>query len=199
MSRSHHILCLLLAATALAPDLAMSQQTSKRDEPGSFLVQLAYLKTEVPSGRSSTCIAVFPDGHFHLEKNWRLTVTVGSGSEMFEGSLSDESLRSLTTILAMDDLKKLKINEPPPEAPPAPFERHSETEIVRAVIPRQEETQNLSLVGFGFLPEQHPKPLPAAVNPLVQWIQKATKQIERQKTSIVKSGKPVDCWLPTTP
>jgi TonB family protein len=118
---------------------------------------------------------------------------------MFEGSLSDESLRSLTTILAMDDLKKLKINELPPEAPPAPFETYSETEIVRAVIPRQEETQNLSLVGLGFLPEQHPKPLPVAVNPLIQWIRKATKQTERQKTSIVKSGKPVDCWLPTTP
>jgi hypothetical protein len=151
VSRSHRILCLLLAATALAPDLAVSQQTSKRNEPGSFLVQLAYLKTEVPSSRSSrssTCIAVFPDGHFHLEKNWRLTVTVGSGSEMFEGSLSNESLRSLTTILAMDDLKKLKINELPPEAPPAPFETYSETEIVRAVIPWASQTLYASIQDF---------------------------------------------------
>jgi hypothetical protein len=190
------ILFLVLAAAALVPDLAVGQQPSKRNEPSSFLVQLAYLKTEVPSSRSSTCIAVFLDGHFHLEKSWRLTITVGSGSEMFEGTLPDDSLRSLTTILAMDDFKKLKVNELPPEAPPIPFETYSETEIIKAVIPRQDGLQNLSLVGFGFLPEQHLRPLPAAVNPLIKWIRATTKQVERQKGSMVKSGKPVDCWLP---
>jgi hypothetical protein len=187
------ILGFLLAAAALVPDLILGQQPSKRDEPSSFLVQLAYLKTEVPASRSSTCIAVFPDGHFHLEKSWRLTIT-GSGSEMFEGTLSDERLRSLTTILAMDDLKKLKVNELPPEISPS-FETYSETEIIRAVIPRQGGPQNLSLVGLGFLPEQHPRPLPASVNPLVQWIRTTTKQVERQKGSRVQRGDPVDCWL----
>ena len=193
------ILCLLLAA--LVPSLVVAQQPSKRDEPSSFLVQLAYLKTEMSSSRSSTCIAVFPDGHFRLEKSWRdLSITVGSRSEMFEGTLSDESLRSLTTILAMDDLKKLKVNDPPPEAVPSQFEAIGETEIIRAVIPRQEGLQKLSLVGIGLSPEQrHPRPLPAEVNPLVQWIRTTTKQVERHKGSIVKSGKPVDCWLPKVP
>jgi hypothetical protein len=69
-----------------------------------------------------------------------------------------------------------------------------EGEVVRALIPRPERPQDISLGGFGTLPKRR-TPLPAAVNPLVQWIRTTSKQVEIQKGSLVKSGKAADCWL----
>jgi hypothetical protein len=102
---SIYIFGLLLSAVAVATlsEVAAGQQLPTNPQT---LVQLAYLKTELPSRRSSTCIAVLPDGRFQLEKRWRETVTVGYGAQVFEGTLSDERLRTLEQILATDDLKK---------------------------------------------------------------------------------------------
>jgi hypothetical protein len=185
-------LLLLLTVAAIVPDLAAGQGIPNGKEPGPVLVQLEYLKTELLSRRSDTCIAVLPDGHFHLEKKWRLSVTVGWGLQIFEGTLSDEALRSLTTILAMDDLKKLKAAD---ELRPGT----AEAEMVKAVIPRPDGLQDISLVALGFLPEQHPRPLPAAVGPLIQWIRMTSKEIGKHKGSLLKSRKATNCWLPKPP
>jgi hypothetical protein len=99
-----HTVGLFLSTVVVLSEFAVGQQLPTNPQA---LVQLAYLKTELPSRRSSTCIAVLRDGHFHLEKRWRETVTVGWGSQVFEGTLSDERLRTLQQILATDDLKKL--------------------------------------------------------------------------------------------
>jgi hypothetical protein len=100
---------LLLSAVAALLELAAGQQLPTNPQT---LIQLAYLKTELPSRRSSTCIAVLPDGHFHLEKRWRQTVTIGWGLQVFEGTLSDKRLRTLEQILATDDLKQIRTADP---------------------------------------------------------------------------------------
>jgi len=131
---------LLLSAVALAAlsELGASQQLPANPQT---LVQLAYLKTELPSRRSSTCIAVLPGGRFHLEKRWRGTFTVGYGSQVFEGTLSDERLRTLEQILATDDLKKLRTAD---QLRSGTYE----AEFVQAAVPRAEGLQYFSLVGL---------------------------------------------------
>jgi hypothetical protein len=62
---------LLLSVVAALSELSVGQQLQTKPQT---LVQLAYLKTELPTRRSSTCIAVLLDGRFHLEKRWRETV-----------------------------------------------------------------------------------------------------------------------------
>jgi hypothetical protein len=103
----------LLTTAVLAPDFAVGQELAKRENPSSFLVQVGYLKAEFPPySISRTCIAVLPGGRFHLEKSWLQDASWAI--QVFEGTLSDKSLRSLSEILAVDDLKGLKSVEDRP-------------------------------------------------------------------------------------
>lgn len=190
---SGRTLRLLIAVAALVPNLALGQQPSpKRDEPTSFLVRLGYLKAEFPYRTSSACIAVFPDGRLHLEESWVHPSPEGIGRQMFEGVLSQENLESLSAILAGDELKKLRTDDK------LRFGMY-EGEIIRAVVPRPEGTQDFSLAGLAGSARQYPRPLPSAIGPLVQWIRATRKQIEKQNGSLLKSATPVSCWLPKTP
>ena len=184
--------------TVLVHSFILGQQPSKREHPTSFLVQLGYLKADSIYSASSACIAVLPDSHYHLEKSWRYTdFGFGGGMQVFEGTLSDENLRSLSAVLAVDDLKRLKAVEGHLHfrlQKGGLGEVMEEGEVVRALIPRPEGPQDISLGGFGTLPKRR-TPWPAAVNPLVPWIRTTSKQVEMQKGSLIKGGKAVDCWL----
>jgi hypothetical protein len=184
-----HTFGLFLSTVVVVSELAVGQQIPTNQQT---LVQLAYLKTELPTRRSSTCIAVFPDGHFHLEKRWRETSTVGWGWQVFEGTLSDERLRTLEQILATDDLKKIRTAD---QLTSATYE----AEFVQTAVPRPEGLQYFSLVGLESLPEQHPRPLPDAVKPLVQWIHITSKEIKNQRGLLLKNGKAGNCGLPKAP
>jgi hypothetical protein len=180
---------LLLSVVSALSELAAGQQLPTNPQT---LVQFAYLKTELPSRRSSTCIAVLPDGRFHLEKRWRETVTVGYGSQVFEGTLSDERLRTLEQVLAADDLKNIRTAE---QLTSATYE----AEFVQTAVPRPEGLQYFSLVGLESLPQQHPRPLPDAVKPVVQWFHVTSKEIEKQRALLLKNGKTGNCGLPNAP
>jgi hypothetical protein len=101
---------------------------------------------------------------------------------------------SLSELLELDDLRRLKSVEDHPHFsfPKGPFEVREEGEVVRAIIPRPEGLQDLSLGGTS---PKHPRPLPGAVKPLTQWIPATAKEVERQKGSLIKGGKLVDCWV----
>jgi len=180
---------LLLSTLVLVSEWAIAQQIPPKP---ATLVQLAYLKTELPSRRSSICMAIFPDGHFHLEKHWRETITVGWGSQVFEGTLPHERLRTLEQILATEGLKKIKAND---QLTSATYE----AEFLQAAMPTPEGLQYFSVVGRESLPEQHPRPLPGAVKPLVQWIRVTSKEIEKQRGLLLRNGKAENCGLPKAP
>jgi hypothetical protein len=100
-------------------------------------------------------------------------------------------------VLAVDDLKRLKTVEGHLHfrlQKGGLGELIEEGEVVRALIPGPEGPQDIALGGFGTLPKRR-NPLPTAVNPLVQWIRITSKQVEKQKGSLVKGVKAVDCWL----
>jgi hypothetical protein len=190
---SRRTLTLLIAVAALAPNLALGQlPLPTRDRSQKFLAQLSYVKAEYPYRTSSTCIAVFPDGHFHLENRWTETITVGSGQQIFEGALSQQDIQSLSAILAEEGLTKLAANDQLRLG-------MSAGEIIRAVVPRAKETQDLFLVGIEGAPGRPAKPLPAEVAPVVQWIRGTRKEIEKQKDFFLNGAHSTDCWLPQGP
>jgi hypothetical protein len=174
---------------AALSEIAVGQQLPTNPQT---LVQLAYLKTELPSRRSSACIAVLPGGHFHLEKRWRETVTVGYGSQIFEGTLSDGRFRTLEQVLATDDFRKIRTAD---QLTSATYE----AEFVQTAVPRPEGLQYFSLVGLESLPQQRPRPLPDAVKPLLQWFHITSKEIENQRALLLKNGRNTNCGLPNAP
>jgi hypothetical protein len=182
---------LVLSAMALVAlsELGAGQQTPTGPRT---LLQLAYLRAELPSSRSSTCIAVLPDGRFHLEKRWRETSAFGSGLQVFEGTLSDERLRTLEQILATDDLKKVR-------AADRLIPLDTEVEFIQTAVPRAEGLQYFSLVARESLPEQEPRPWPDAVKPLIQWLHITSKEIEKQRALLLKKAKAGNCGLPNAP
>jgi len=181
---------LLLSVVAALSEISVGQQLQTKPQT---LVQLAYLKTELPTRRSSTCIAVLLDGRFHLEKRWRETITVGYGSQIFEGTLSYERLRTLEQVLAADDLNKIRTAEPLASA------GYGEAEFVQTAVPRPEGLQYFSLVGLESVPQQELRPLPDAVKPVLRWLHVTSKEIEKQSALLLKNGQMSNCGLPKAP
>jgi hypothetical protein len=169
-------LYVLLASAFIISGLTFGQQASKPQQPTSFVAQLAYTKTDVTSRTLTTCIAVLPDGNFHLEKSWASSPAVGRGMQVFEGRLPEESLKSLTSLIAVNNLKGLTSID----HPVYPGLEMLEREIFRSVIPTPDGPRYLILEGRGALPpEQLPKPLPVATNPWIHWIDATRKQVEK--------------------
>ena len=71
----------------------------------SFVVKLGYTKIDLPQSAETTCLAVFPDGRFHMEQTSEVP---SSDPRVFEDLLPDESLKSLSAILGAQELKELK-------------------------------------------------------------------------------------------
>ena len=174
------------------PPVASSQQIPPKSDDRSFLIQLTYTKLDLPALNLTTCMAVFPDGRFHMEKSWQSSTIEVSGSQTFEDSLSKNSLTSLLTVLGADDFKTLgTVDQPGAIA-------ISQGQLIRAFVPRPEATQTFFLVGLEGSAKQNPKPLPQSVGPLIKWIKAITKDVRKQKLASVKGAKPVNCWLPSS-
>lgn len=151
----------------------------------SFVVKVKYTKVDLPRSSSSTCLAVFPDGRFHMEQ---LSEWPSSGPRVFEESLSDESLKSLSTILETEELKELRTVETGPV-------KIAQGAIVWAAIPRGEITQKLIFSAIEASGGHPPKPFPASLGPFVQWVQATTKALTQRNMRPLKNAKPVNCWL----
>jgi hypothetical protein len=174
-----HGLAMLFVVTM--PFAASAQELPE----SSFLVKVKYTKVDLPRSTSSTCLAVFPDGRFHMEQ---LSEWPSSGPRIFEESLPDESLKSLSRTLETQELKELRTVE-------SGAIKIAQGGIVWAVIPRGETTQKLIFTAVEASGGQPPKPFPASLVPLVQWVQATTKALNQQKMKPLKNSKSVNCWL----
>ncbi|MGA8489314.1 MAG: hypothetical protein WB711_02765 [Terriglobales bacterium] len=185
-------ICSLFLITVFAMLLAAvgsNQQSLPKQDDRSFLIQLGYTKLDLPALNLTTCMAVFPDGRFHMEKSWQTSTIEVSGSETFEASLSQTSLKTLLAILVADDFKILgRLDEPGAIA-------ISQGQLIWAMVPRPEANQTFFLVGLEGSAKQNPRPLPQSVGPLITWIQAVTKNVRKEKLSPVKGAKSVNCWL----
>ena len=172
-------LSLIFVMTAL-PALVLGQA-----QPRSlFVVKLRYDKIDLPRSISGTCLAVFPDGRFHMEQ---VSEWPDSKRQVFEDSLPHESLNSLTALLEAAELKNLRIANDDMKV--------AQGEMVWVVIPRGETFQHLSFVGLVGTGAQHAKSLPESLRPLLQWFQATTTAVRQRKLRPLKDAKPTSCWL----
>src|SRR5260370_32453709 len=96
------ILRLSLLSLVTAIPLAFLVQAQPQSP---FVVKLKYTRVDLPRSISGTCLVVFPDGRFLLEEgsDWP-----ASKAQVFEDSLTHDSLNSLTTLLVAEELKSLQ-------------------------------------------------------------------------------------------
>ncbi len=173
---------LSLALLFVLMSLALSAQELPES---SFVVKAGYIKVDLPTSSSSTCLAVFHDGRFHMEQ---LSQQPVSEPRIFEDSLPDENLKSLSAILENQELKGLKTARTKPIAV-------ARGEMVWAIIPRAETTQEIAAIALEGSGRQFPKPLPADLNPLVDWLQATIKSVNQRRLKPLKKAKPVNCWI----
>jgi hypothetical protein len=176
-------MCFILIA--LATPFRLLAQTPSESQ---FLVRLKYIKSDLPTSVSTTCIAVFPDGRFHLEQRSDLPE---SKPQVYEDSLPDNDLRSLRTIIDDPELRDLKGID----AGSVVIRQREHGEVVWARISRGETSQNLLFNSHTGSPEQSSKALPRPLSALVGWSDATAKTLNRRKIHPLKNAKPVMCWL----
>ena len=191
------LLFISIVSFVLSPALCRQAPTTPKQEEAAstkVIIQLRYVKLEPPGRSTDTCIAVFSDGRFHLEQAWQGSFP-DSGLLIFEGTLAADSLKSLSTVLATEEFRKLRT--------PDTREWTDQGEVIWAIVPRSEETQAFLLVGREGTAYHASKLLPSSIRPLIDWIKETRKGIDKRKSFLVKGAKPVNCWLakswPTTP
>jgi len=153
-----------------------------------FLVKLKYMKSDLPLSASTTCIAVFPDGRFHLEQR---TDWPESKSQIYEGSVPDNDLKSLLAIIADPELKDLQGIDTSSEV----FTQSEHGEVFWALISRGETTQKLLFNSRTGSPKQSSRALPKPLGNLVGWSDATAKTLNHRKNLPLKNAKPVMCWL----
>ena len=91
------VLCLIAAIPLELLGQAQAQPT--------FVIKLKYVRLDLPRSSSDSCLVVFPDGRFHLEQ---ASDYPPSKAEIFEDSVTKDSLESLRTLLMAEELKSLE-------------------------------------------------------------------------------------------
>lgn len=172
---------LSLLSLMTAVPLAFSGQPQPQSP---FVVKLKYTRIDLPRSSFNTCLVVFPDGRFHLEQgsDWP-----ASKAQVFEDSLTHDSLNSLTTLLVAEELKSLQTTKEE--------EVIAQGEIVWVLIPRGEAFQRLIFAGLEGSGTQHVKKLPTALEPLLNWFHTTIKGVKQQKLRALKDAKPTNCGL----
>jgi len=174
-----------LIATLLTVSLGVSAQSPTESQ---FLLRLKYVKSDLPTRMSTTCIAVYPSGRFHLEQrgDWPQ-----SSAQVYEDSLPEGDLQSLRTIIDDPELKDLNGIE----SGVVTFRQGEHGEVVWALISRGEATQKVLFYSQTGTPERSSKALPKPVARLVSWSAATTKALNTRKVRPLKNVKPVMCWL----
>ena len=134
------LIFLLIVFAVVTPRFALSQEPQAKQD-NSFLLQLKDTKFELPALSSTTCMAVLPDGRFHLEHSSVASILDISRFETFEDVLSEKNSKSLLAILSADDFKSLKALPMTRGAT-----RTSHGQLIWSIIPRGGETQTFLLL-----------------------------------------------------
>jgi hypothetical protein len=160
----------MLALTAKAV-LSQSPPT-----PPSFLVKIKYFKVDLPATASTTCVVVLPDRRAFAEQS--SSIPPVSQPRVYETSISNEEMQSLSTILDSADLRASRIID----------KRSAEIahgEALLVIIPRQEGIQGLIAVSPK-PPGPDGGPLPPAILPLREWFMRFVKDLKDQKVAPLK-------------
>jgi hypothetical protein len=178
-------LSLALVVIATLPSASSPQSLPE----SAFVVKLKFVRSDVTRGISGACLAVLPDGRFHMEQvsDWP-----GSGprpSRIFEDLLPKETVESLHAVLEAPALKNLE------EVETRGRIAVTKAAAFQAVIPRGETTQRFGFVALDRAAGRSPNPFPESLLPLIQWVEATTKALDERKLHPLKGAKPENCWL----
>ena len=168
------VLCLIAAIPLELLGQAQAQPT--------FVVKLKYVRLDLPRSSSDSCLVVFPDGRFHLEQ---ASDYPPSKAEIFEDSVTKDSLESLRTLLMAEELKSLQTLREGAKI--------AQGEVVWVLIPRGDAFQKLTFVGLVGSAAQPSQKLPTALEPLLNWFHTTIKGVKQQKLGALKGAKPTNC------
>ena len=107
--------------------------------------------------------------------------------QIFEDSLPQDSLNSLKQLLMANELKNLRTKK---EAVTI-----AQGEIVWALIPREDTLQMLNFAGLEGSGKQHSQELPAAIKPLLDWLQTTIKGVKQHNLRSLRDAKATNCGL----
>ena len=151
---------LAIAALLLALVSPGKAQRRVRD----FVVRVNEEQPLADGGSNESCILVFPDKRYRIEK-----VHHGWGNRLdasaFEGQLSDDEFRRVKAILDIEDFRELAQTAVPVTAPFV-----SDYDSVVIWVLRSNKLQELS-----FPTVSSRKPFRSAVDPVVNWFRAARK------------------------
>jgi hypothetical protein len=172
MGRSlKYLLPLLIAGNFLAS----SAQVVKR----TYLLRAETTVFDPYSGMTHTCMLVFPDGQYRLEKSFQ--GTSGSPDEhVYLDTLPQPLLAQLSTVVDDPKFQDLKTDQPKGGIIP-------DMDTLFLSVPRTDRMQNLY-----FMTAQERHPFDKALKPFQNWM----KSIQKRKVTQAKSEKANDCKAP---
>jgi len=150
------------------------------------LVERVYLmRTETTafdqfSGMTHTCIVVFPDGHYRMERTFQGMSGGDPETKVYLDALPEPDLKGLQA--ALDDGKLEEIKTAPPRGGIV-----KDMDTLYISIPREHRLQNLN-----FNNAADRKPFEKALKPFLS----SLKNLEKRKVPVAKSEKSNNCDVP---
>ncbi len=132
------------------------------------------------SGMTHTCIVVFPDGHYRLERSFQNSSSTRPGDKIYVDMLPEASVKQLQAIL--DDEKFEQIETDKPRGGIV-----QDMDTLSVSIPREHRLQNMSFVNAA-----ERKPYERQLKPLFTWI----KDAQKRKVQVAKKEIANNCEVP---
>ncbi len=166
----------LIVLILLTPNFSFGQTLVER----LFVMRAETTTFDQVSGMSHTCVLIYPDGRYRLEKSFQ---GMGGGSpeiKVYLDTLPDADLKALQAVL--EDAKFQEIKTAPPRGGIV-----NDMDTLYVSIPRNHSLQNLA-----FLNAAERKPFEKALKPF----QNSLKNLEKRKVPVAKGEKSTNCEAP---
>jgi len=131
-------------------------------------------------GMTHTCIVVFPDGHYRLERSFQNSSSTRPDDKVYVDVLPEASVKQLQAIL--DDEKFEQIQTDKPRGGIV-----QEMDTLSVSIPREHRLQNMSFVNAA-----ERKPYERQLKPLFTWM----KDTQKRKVQVAKKEIANNCEVP---
>jgi len=165
----------VVATILLLNGFAIAQTLMER----TFLMRAETTVFDTYTGMSHTCILIFPDGHYRLEKSFQGN-SGATDEKVYLDTLPDANLKQLQSILDESNFQQIKT-----EKPKGGIVHDMDTLMV--TIPREHNLQNMD-----FLNAAERKPYEKNLKPFQNWM----KEVQKRKVQAAKNEKGDNCSAP---
>jgi hypothetical protein len=132
------------------------------------------------SGMTRTCVVVFPDGRYRMERTFQGTQGGTPETKVFVDTLPADVLKNLETVLDNDDLQSIKTE-------PSRGGIIQNMDMLALSVPREHTVQNIQ-----FETAMERRPFEKGLKPFLN----SLKMIEKRKVAASKNEKSNNCEAP---